>query len=447
MMKYPQYESYKDSGVNWIGEIPVSWVTKRLKFLTTESLKYGANISAELDDIDLPRYIRITDIDSDGNLKDETFRSLEYHHALSYFLKEGDILFARSGATVGKTFIYKKSWGKCAFAGYLIKASIKENNYKSRYIYYYSKTHGYQKWIESVTIQATIQNVSAEKYASLWLPIPSPKEQQSIANFLDKETTRLDALIAKKQQLIENLKEKRIAIISHTVTKGLNPNVPMKDSGIEWLGAVPEGWGVKRLKYLSVINPVASEIKHLELSDEVSFVPMESISENGGMKTDKTKELEAVRQGYTYFKEEDVVIAKITPCFENGKGSIAQNLVNNIGFGTTELHVVRCNPEHLDFKYFFYITNTHQFLKLGESEMFGAGGQKRVPTEFVKNYPIAYPIDMKEQRRIIQFLDKYVGQILSIIDRTQKTISKLQEYKTALISAAVTGKIKVPEQA
>jgi len=118
---YLAYTEYKDSGIEWLGKIPVHWEAKRFKFLVSEPLQYGANEAAELTDPDLPRYIRITDVKDDGALRDETFRSLPEDTAKEYLLKDGDILLARSGATVGKTFIYKASWGRAAYAGYLIR--------------------------------------------------------------------------------------------------------------------------------------------------------------------------------------------------------------------------------------------------------------------------------------------------------------------------------------
>lgn len=209
----------KDSKNEFLGNIPANWSIIRLKYLTSESLKYGANVPAELDDQNLPRYVRITDVDSEGNLRDETFRSIEKEVALPYLLKEGDILFARSGATVGKTFIYRKDWGECAYAGYLIKARINKKVYDPMFIYYYTKSDGYLQWIQSVTIQATIQNVSAEKYSSLWFAIPpSLSEQKNIVEYLNQESNKIDTLISKTEQAIERLEEYKTALISSVVT-------------------------------------------------------------------------------------------------------------------------------------------------------------------------------------------------------------------------------------
>ncbi len=208
----------KDSGVEWLGEVPAHWDVKRLKFLLRNPLQYGANESAELDDPDLPRYIRITDVAEDGSLKDETFRSLPEETAKPYLLKEGDVLLARSGATVGKSFIYKSSWGVAAYAGYLIRASCNEASYLADFMYFFTRTKAYWSYIKSALIQATIQNVSAEKYANLWLPVPPIQEQERIVSFLNDETAQIDGLITKNQAVIAKLQEYRTALITAAVT-------------------------------------------------------------------------------------------------------------------------------------------------------------------------------------------------------------------------------------
>jgi type I restriction enzyme, S subunit len=138
--RFRPYPEYKDSGVTWLGEIPAHWEATRLRFLTIEPLKYGANEAAELNDPDLPHYIRITDIREDGALREESSKSLAEAAAAPYFLKEGDLLFARSGATVGKTFRYKASWGRAAYAGYLIRARLDEQRLDSHFVIYFTQS-------------------------------------------------------------------------------------------------------------------------------------------------------------------------------------------------------------------------------------------------------------------------------------------------------------------
>lgn len=147
-------------------------------------------------------------------------------------------------------------------------------------------------------------------------------------------------------------------------------------SDVDWLGEVPVHWGVRRLRFLASTNPLGSRLSGLTDDDMVSFVPMDAVGEYGGLRVDVERELADIGNGYTYFADGDVVLAKITPCFENGKGALASGLTNGVAFGTTELHVLRAGPE-LDRRYLFYLTIAHPFRKLGEAEMFGAGGQKR----------------------------------------------------------------------
>ncbi|MGD0354545.1 MAG: restriction endonuclease subunit S [Dehalococcoidia bacterium] len=208
----------KHSGVEWLGEVPAHWEVKKLKYLLKIPLQYGANEAAELDDPELPRFVRITDVDEDGNLRDETFRSLPAEIAKPFILEEGDILFARSGATVGKSFFYKKSWGKSAYAGYLIRARLNQLNAYPSFINYITKSIYYKQWINSVLIQATIQNVSAEKYSLFLIALPNFAEQQAIAAFLDRETGKIDPLMAQVETAIEKLQKYRSSLISAAVT-------------------------------------------------------------------------------------------------------------------------------------------------------------------------------------------------------------------------------------
>src|SRR5660397_27725 len=264
---------------------------------------------------------------------------------------------------------------------------------------------------------------------------------RAIAAFLDRETARTDALIERKRRQIELLQEKRSALINHAVTKGLDSHAPMKDSGVEWFGDVPEHWSPGRLRYRAKINSSRSELDGTPGTLDISFVPMESVHEYGGLSLDQTRPLAEVATGYTYFRDGDVLAAKITPCFENGKGSIAQDLVNGIGCGTTELHVLRPYAS-LGRRFLFYVTISHAFRHLGAGEMYGAGGQKRVPEDFFRNFRKPIP-PLAEQRAIAALLDRETARIDGLIEKVEQSIATLREHRTALISAAVTGKIDV----
>ncbi len=208
-----------------------------------------------------------------------------------------------------------------------------------------------------------------------------------------------------------------------------------KPSGVAWLGEIPEHWDPVRLRYRAKINPIRSEINGLPGTLDVSFVPMESVHEYGGLSLDQSRPLAEVSTGYTYFLDGDVLAAKITPCFENGKGAIAHDLMNGIGFGTTELHVLRPHPS-MDRHFLFYVTISHAFRHLGAAEMYGAGGQKRVPEIFIRDFRQSIP-PLKEQRTVASFLDRETARIDTLIEKKQRQIELLQEKRSALISHAV----------
>jgi type I restriction enzyme S subunit len=245
-----KYDTYKDSGIEWIGAIPAHWEVKRLKYLVNDKLKYGANESALYENREDPRYIRITDFGHNGKLKRDTFKSLPLQTAKEYLLESGDILLARSGATVGKTFQFKDYEGLACFAGYLIKASPNEKIVLSDFLYLYTKSSFYDGWKESIFNKATIQNIGADKYAFLEVPLPPKSEQSKIANYLDKKTAEIDDLIAQKKKLLQLYKKEKEVIINQAVTKGINPDVKLKKSGVEYIGQIPEQWDIKKLRYL-----------------------------------------------------------------------------------------------------------------------------------------------------------------------------------------------------
>lgn len=207
-----------------------------------------------------------------------------------------------------------------------------------------------------------------------------------------------------------------------------------KPSGVEWLDNIPAHWEVKRLRFLAEVNPSKSKVASMHDID-VSFLPMEKLSEDGQMILED-RPISAVYSGFTYFENGDVIVAKITPCFENGKCALADGLTNGIGFGTTELHVLR--PfSNTNLKFLYYVTKSDLFLKLGEMEMKGAAGQKRVPEDFIKDFTTGLP-DFDEQNSIAGYLDNKTACIDGLIEKRHKLLSLLQEKRAALISQAVT---------
>ncbi len=209
----------KDSGVEWIGKIANGHQIYRLKFLLTAPMMYGANESGSKETENSVRYIRITDITTDSKLKDdENNLYLSLDVAKDYLLVDGDVLFARSGGTVGKSFIYRSEYGESAFAGYLIKAECNTEKLLPEYLFYYTLSSLYEQWKNMIFIQATIQNIGANKYSNMEIVVPSIQEQKHIVEFLARKCRKIDRLIDIKNRKIEKLNDYKKSLIYEYVT-------------------------------------------------------------------------------------------------------------------------------------------------------------------------------------------------------------------------------------
>ncbi|MBI2473999.1 restriction endonuclease subunit S [Candidatus Uhrbacteria bacterium] len=426
------------TGINWI---PRGWSVLKLKQLTDRPFQYGLNESA-IDNVDGdPRYIRITDITTSGSLRKDTVKTMSSEKARGYILQDGDLLFARSGATAGKPFMYREFDGVSCFAGYLIRFVPNKDKLFPRFLDFVSQSAYYESWKNSIFIQATIQNISADKYKEFLIPIPSTDDQKRIADFLDEKTVVIDEVVKKKKKQIELLKEKRDALITQAVTKGLNSNVKMKDSGVEWIGEIPEGWNLVRLRRVVSLNPSKQESKHISEDSDVTFLPMTKVSSKGTFDKEVVSKKNDVATGFTYFRNGDVITAKITPCFENGKGALVNDLVNGIGFGSTEFTVIRPSSS-INGTYLYYLVHSEMFRKSGGPWMYGSAGQQRVPDRFIKEFQAPLP-SIEEQEKIVMQLDRGLNLLDRSIKTIQKSIKLIQEYRSSLISHVVTGKIVV----
>lgn len=308
-----------------------------------------------------------------------------------------------------------------AFAAYCLRAS------------------GFIKEVVARSVGVSYPAINASDLVNIPVPNMPLTEQLRIANFLDHETAKIDNLIEKQQQLIELLKEKRQAVISHAVTNGLNPDVPMKDSGVEWLGSIPKHWLCTKIKYVAILTPKKSSV-NFKINNECTFIPMEKLKRNS-LVTDESKLIRDVISGYTYFEDDDLLLAKVTPCFENKNIAVARGLVNSIGFGSTEIYVLR-PTEKIRVNYLLYRLQEDNFIRAATGAMTGAGGLKRVPSDFLLNYPIAIP-PKSEMDAIVDYLNAQEVHYDLMERNAKQAVQLLKERRTALISAAVTGKIDV----
>ena len=201
------------------------------------------------------------------------------------------------------------------------------------------------------------------------------------------------------------------------------------------LGVIPIDWTIKEIKDIATINPQKTLLQNEKM---VSFLGMAGVSENAKVIELETKPYGEVSKGFTSFIDNDILVAKITPCFENGKGALVKNLINGVGFGSTEFHVIRCEkPE--DIKFVFYHTTSHRFRKTGEKNMTGTAGQKRVPADFIENYLIQYPSNADERAKIAEVLSTWD----KAIELKEKLIEEKKKQKTGLMQKLLTGKVRL----
>lgn len=438
-MSLSRYPEYKDSGVPWLGDVPGHWeiVQSRRMFSQrkdraeasdqqlTASQKLGIVYQADYIALEGQKVVQvITGSDILKHVEPNDF-------VISMRSFQGGIEWSGLRGSISSAYVM------------LIPAFPINPNF-FRYLF---KSGLYIQALQTTSnLVRDGQALRYENFAQVDLPFFPYEEQVTIADFLDLETRKIDALIAEQQRLVELLAEKRQTVISHAVTKGLNPNARMKDSGIEWLGVVPEHWVVKRVRFVAELNPSKSEVAALDKEMLVSFLPMDAIGDDGTLSLEREKPISEVETGYTYFRDGDVTIAKITPCFENGKGAVMRGLTQGIGFGTTELIVARPLIDQTSSEYLHFIFISDVFRKNGEGHMYGAGGQKRVPDDFLRNFEIAFP-PIEEQQTIAAFLDTETAKFDTLTAEANRAIELLQERRSALISAAVTGKIDVRQAA
>lgn len=456
--RYREPHEMKDSGVEWLGIIPKEWEIKRIRHIIKEPLKYGANESAELDDIALPRYIRITDFGDDGKLKESTFKSLEYEKAKEYFLNEGDILFARSGATVGKTFQFKNYNGKACFAGYLIKATSNKKIIISDFLYNFTKTKNYENWKNSIFMQATIQNIGADKYKELKLCIPYIKEQQKIATFLDQKTAEFDNIIAKKQVFIDKLKETQSILISEVITgkkkiveengqlKINNRKIEdMKDSNHKWIGNIPKNWEITSFKY--VLNERNEKNDPIKTNERLSL----SIDKGVTLYSEKTTNLDRFKEDITKYKiahEGDLVLNSMNMIVGAVGISDYFGLVSPVYYTYYDNETNNITAKYCDYL-FRSKTIKKVLFSMGKGIMSIDRGDDKINTcrlkisrDDLRTFKIPVP-PVEEQFRIVNLLNDKCRSIDNTIKKINIQIAKLKEAKQSLISVAVTGKIEV----
>lgn len=288
------------------------------------------------------------------------------------------------------------------------------------------------------TGQSGFLRLYTDRFGSIRIPLPPLDEQRLIVRFLDWHDAMTGKLIRAKRRLVVLLNEQKQSIIHRAVTRGLDPAAKLKPSGVDWLGDVPEHWEVKRLKFACQVNPRTSTA---DAGERVTFLPMENVGATGHVDYSIQRSIDEVSTGYTLFQQCDVILAKITPCFENGKGAILSELPTTIGYGSTEFIVLRPH-QAMRADYAYLLTVDPVFRLRGTEAMTGSAGQQRVSPDFVANWIIALPPEA-EQAAIRTFIHDHTSEFDAAINKVQSEITFIQEFRTRLIADVVTGQLDV----
>lgn len=429
--EHKKYGKTKETNIDWLGDVPYEWDLRKVKYMFSIRKRIAGELGLNVLSI-TQRGIVVKDVESgEGQL------SMDYSKYQRVY--PGD--FAMNHMDLLTGYVDISPFEGVTSPDYRV-FTLERKGFSAKY-YLYIFQLGYQLRIFYYLGQGASHlgrwRLATDEFNEMIFPVPSPLEQEKIVSFLDYEISKIDELLASQQQLIHLLKEKLESIISQVVTKGLEDNVKVYDSGVEWLGEIPAHWILTKIKYIADLNPkIAVDVK--DLPNECSFVPMDKLKTDR-LSLDEFRRTSEVISGYTPFFNDDVLMAKVTPCFENKNIAIASGLINGIGFGSTEIYVLRCKNA-LNNRFLFYRLQEEQFVNVAISSMTGAGGLKRVPTDIVNNFKMALP-PYHEQLEISAYLDNIKAMYAEIITEVVSQVSLLKERRLALIYAAVTGKIDV----
>ncbi|EMP0250216.1 TPA: restriction endonuclease subunit S [Klebsiella michiganensis] len=433
MAKYKAYPEYKDSGVEWLGEVPNHWKTVSISRLFSRIKRTGYTekelLSVYRDYGVIPKSSR----DDNNNKPSEDlspYQLVEPNDLVMNKMKawQGSIAISEYEGIVSPAyFVYKPNnilfeLAHPRYVHYLLRNPIYVTQYLSR-----SKGIRVNQW-----------DLDPDEFRNIELLLPDKTEQEKIYSFLDHETAKIDNLIEKQQQLIELLKEKRQAVISHAVTKGLNPDVPMKDSGVEWLGEVPEHWGVTRLKY-ECRNIVDCPHSTPNYTDEGEYPAIRTADILAGyLDLDNcrrvTKSIFDERNFRLIPKAGDIIYSREgerfgigAPIPEGAKVCLAQRVM---------LFRAKSTPGYL-----MWALNSSSTYTQAQQDCIGATSP-HVNVDTIKNFILSWPPE-KEREEISNFIYQTLDSIESLTVHLTEKLTLLQERRTALISAAVTGKIDV----
>lgn len=428
-MSFPRYGAYKDSGVKWLGEVPAHWMTPPLYMRYTSDLGKMLDASRITGDHSIP-YLRNIDVQwgviSFEDLPEMDINPSEYPR---YTIKPGDLMVCEGGE-VGRAAIVPDTGAVIGFQKALHRLRSLGDSEHPGFMYYtlaWASAYG----VFSLSGMSTIAHLTGEQLRKYRFPKPPLAEQTAIAIFLDRETAKIDELVAEQQNLIALLKEKRQALISHAVTKGLDPAAPMKDSGVEWLGEVPAHWAMTRLRVLFRQEKRQDQVGKCVLSvyRDYGVVLKESRDDN----MNKTPE---DLSAYQLVNPNDLVVNKM----KAWQGSLGISDFE----GITSPDYIVFAPRHRECPAFLHLLlRSARMVTVYRSVSNGIRpAQWRLEPDLFLRLPIFLP-PVHEQRDLVSSTTERTSRFDILSGEAEATIALLQERRTALISAAVTGKIDV----
>jgi type I restriction enzyme S subunit len=441
-MKYSAYPAYKDSGVEWLGEIPEHWEVKRLKYVCS-LLRDGTHQppARVTDGIPLLSVRNIVDgqfinLDDDSLISEKDFKELER----SFKVKKDDVLLAIVGATLGKVAVVGKMPPFAIQRSLAVmRPRLEILNFK--FLYFFLVSSEFQKLLWKNVGFSAQPGIYLGALGNFHITLPDIKEQLAIASFLDRETAKIDALIAKKERLIELLQEKRTAIISHAVTKGLDPSVPLKDSGVEWLGEIPRHWNIIKLGRLCNVTKLTGfeYTKFWKTDLEGDIIALRGLNiKNNRLILDDIERISSDLSNQL-FRSKLFAGDIVFPC----TGTIGNGaLIEEDNKFHINQNIAKITPgAKLNSNFILYVLIS-QNMRYQISLLNASDFQPVLLIGTIRDIRLQIPPKI-EQDSIADWLDRKTSQIDALINKTHTSIEQLKEYRTALISAAVTGKIDV----
>ncbi len=431
--RYRRYHEYKDSGVEWLGEIPVEWEFRKVKRLCL--VRRGASPRPIEDPIYFDdegdyAWVRISDVTASERYLESTAQRLSaLGKSKSVALEPGE-LFVSVAATIGKPIITRI---KCSIHdGFVYFVGLRENR---EYLYYLFSCGEPYKGLGKLGTQL---NLNTDTIGNIYLPLPPSAEQQAVVRFLDRETAKIDALVAKNERLIELLQEKRTALITRAVTKGLDPKVAMKDSGVEWLGKIPSHWEVKKWRFCCRVTEGQVPPDDEQFSDRVLIAPNHVESGTGMILFTESASEQGAISGKYLVEPGDIIYSKIRPALNKACISAGDWLCS------ADMYPVRITAANLIAPFLLYFVLSEPFVRLMVDESMRVAMPK-INRETLADCPLILP-PLPEQRAIAAFLDRETAKVDVFVAKIRSVIDRLKELRTALISAAVTGKIDVRDE-